>query len=108
MSNGEEVVFCTELTGVSETDVEYSMFVHEAEVFIYTLAIAVEEGKMTEDEAREAFEHTGNSHGRSRPSGTAGRCSCRTLPCGTASGSNFGWRDRGLVKAGGGSNHRAK
>lgn len=41
MSNGEEVLFCTELTGVSETDIEYGMFVHEAEVFIYTLANTV-------------------------------------------------------------------
>lgn len=108
MSNGEEVVFCTELTGVSETDVEYGMFVHEAEVSIYTLANTVEEDKMTGDEAREAFEPYRKLARRSRPPGTAGRCSCRTLPCRAASGSSFGWRDRGLVKAGGGSNHRAK
>ena len=55
MVGKEEVVFCTNLTGVAETEAEYALFMHEAEVFLYPLASAVEEGKMTADEAREMF-----------------------------------------------------
>jgi hypothetical protein len=69
-----EVVFCTDLTGTPEEHrrvrayyptvfdrseevvMQYHAFMHEAEVFVYPLANAVKEGKMTADEAREMFE----------------------------------------------------
>jgi hypothetical protein len=74
VSNGEEVIFCTDLTDTPEEDrrvtayyptvfdrseevvVQYHQFMHEAEVLVYALANAVAEGKMTAEEAREEFE----------------------------------------------------
>ena len=50
-----ELVFCTDLAGVPEARAEYAEFWHEAEVFFYPLANAVEAGSMTAEEAREAF-----------------------------------------------------
>ena len=50
-----EVVFCADLTGVPETEAAYAEFWHEAEVFFYPLANAVEAGEMGPEEAREAF-----------------------------------------------------
>jgi hypothetical protein len=73
VSDGEEVIFCTDLTNAAEEDrrvaayyptvfdrseevvVQYHQFMHEAEVLMYPLANAVAEGKMTADEAREEF-----------------------------------------------------
>lgn len=70
----EEVVFCTDLTDEpeeyrharayyptvfdksEEVVVQYHGFMHEAEVLIYSLVNAVEEGEMTADEARQEFE----------------------------------------------------
>ena len=69
-----EVVFCTDWTEVPEEDrrvrayhptvfdeseevlMQYHGFTHEAEVLLYALANAVEEGKITADRAREVFE----------------------------------------------------
>ena len=74
MSNHEQIIFCRDLTDdpeearrtkayfptvfdeSEEVIVQYDLFMHEAEVFIYPLVNAVEEGKMTADEAREMFE----------------------------------------------------
>ena len=50
-----ELVFCTDLAGVPEAKAEYAEFWHEAEVFFYPLANAVESGGMTAEEARDAF-----------------------------------------------------
>lgn len=56
MSNGEEVVFCTDHGTEDQQGARYGWFMHEAEVFIYPLSAAVEAGEMTAEEARERFE----------------------------------------------------
>ena len=74
MRNHEQIVFCADLTDAPEVHrrtrsyyptvfdeseevvVQYDWFMHEAEVFIYPLVNAVEEGQMTADEARAIFE----------------------------------------------------
>ena len=57
---GVEAVFCTDLTDVPGQDVteehrQYHMFMHEAEILMWTLAGAVEGGKATPDEALETW-----------------------------------------------------
>jgi hypothetical protein len=56
-----EVVFCTDITdapgqGIPEEYRQYHRFMHEAEVFMWALANAVEEGKMTPEQALEEWE----------------------------------------------------
>jgi hypothetical protein len=70
-----EVVFCTDLTEIpeerrrrvrayyptvfeesEEVVMQYDGFTHEAEVLIYALANAVQEGKITAEQARDMFE----------------------------------------------------
>ncbi|MDP9477097.1 MAG: hypothetical protein M3R38_15680 [Actinomycetota bacterium] len=58
--SGVEVVFCTDTTYLTGQDVpdehrEYHMFMHEAEVFMWALAGAVEQGKTTPEEALELW-----------------------------------------------------
>lgn len=50
-----ELVFCADLTGVPAAGAAYAEFWHEAEVFFYPLANAVEAGEMGAEEARETF-----------------------------------------------------
>ncbi len=55
-----EVVFCTDITDLPGQDVpdeyrEYHMFAHEAEVLMWALANAIEEGKTTPQEALELW-----------------------------------------------------
>jgi len=72
-----EVVFCTDLTKIPEEGrrvrayyptvfgdseevvMQYDGFMHEAEVLIYALANAVQEGKITAEQARNLFEPHG-------------------------------------------------
>jgi hypothetical protein len=58
--SGVEVVFCADITDVPGQDVseehrEYHMFMHEAEVFMWALAGAVEQGKTPPEEALELW-----------------------------------------------------
>ncbi len=60
-ASGAEVVFCTDITDLPGQDVpeehrEYHMFMHEAEVFMLALARAVEEGKLSPEEALREWE----------------------------------------------------
>ncbi len=57
---GAKVVFCTDVTDLPGQDVpeehrEYRMFMHEAEVFMWALAGAVEQGETTPAEALELW-----------------------------------------------------
>ena len=56
MDNSEELIFCTDHGSDGEQGARYGWFMHEAEVLIYPLAIAVEAGEMTVEGARETFE----------------------------------------------------
>ncbi len=55
-NNGEELIFCTDHGNDDKQGARYGWFMHEAEVLIYSLAIAVEAGEMTAEGARERFE----------------------------------------------------
>lgn len=57
MGDREEVVFRTELASDSETgSAEYGMSMHEAEVLIYPLVNALEEGKAPVEDVRKNAE----------------------------------------------------